>query len=539
MYHRDNIYGIYEERKLSEPCVLFQDYNGFWSIVSALYWSTSSRILVSRHPFSCIEEIISQYCPQCLSRYMDDEIRKFESRCPSCYECPSCSGILRNNSTEGTPMYLCSGCGWEYLSGTDSDDTSINTKDIFQSLLKSLKEVELGTSSRPMKKSDTDKRWKLADLEASLELKLSPSKFKGNTLKNIRSSPSEIKSSKELNCLLERISRPGLQQSFAKELLPLRIRLRSKRTLRCRKDVEEGKMSILVQPKLFPLGIKLYRLILLMLCYLSIHIHFTAFLDIILFSIIFYILLSCNFCSNACYYQLCFVNLEGDSSQKVQRGKWFVKDSSAIHEVPTILITKLPECHAIQKKEKSYLHLKITNPKDFKMKITIKSDISTGSRVYRSSGSSSDNLEESPSANRGRYAPFSLQTKRLQLSAPEIISFTVGAFEDELLRDDDDGGDGDLGISTNNSTELKELTEKGYSCVVSHNVAHLVIGLMIFPMREEDAISSSSIGLKGSLPIHEKGYNSCFVPLTITTEYGQDLLGNSFQSIIAFPSNES
>jgi hypothetical protein len=221
----------------------------------------------------------------------------------------------------------------------------------------------------------------------------------------------------------------------------------------------------------------------------------------------------------------------------VQRGKWFVKDSSAIHEVPTIIITKLPEYHAIQKKEISYLHLKITNPKDFKMKITIKSDISTGSRMYCSGGSSSDNLEESPSANRGRYAPFSLETKRLQLSTPESISFTVGAFEDELLRDDDDDqGDGDLGIGTNNGMEPKQLTEEGYSCIVSHNVAHLVIGLMIFPIREEDPMSPT--GLE-SVTSHEKICNSCFVPLTITTEYGQDLPENSFQSIIAFPSNES
>lgn len=265
MNHKDNIYGIYEERKrLSEPCVLFQDYNGFWSIVSALYWSTSSRILVSRHPFSCIEEIISQYCPQCLSRYMDDEIRKFESRCPSCYECPSCSGILRNNSAEGTPMYLCTGCGWQSLSGIDSDDTLSNTNDVFQGLLKSLKDVDVGTSSQLVKNFDTSagKRWKLADLEASLELKLSPLKSKNNNLKNVRfPSTSDIKSSKDFNCLLERISSPGLQRSFTKELLPLRIRLRSKRTLRCRKDVEEGKMSILVQPKLFPLGIRLCSLV--------------------------------------------------------------------------------------------------------------------------------------------------------------------------------------------------------------------------------------------------------------------------------------
>lgn len=263
MFHKD-IYGIYEERKdLSEPCVLFKDYNGFWSNICDLYWSTSSRILVSRHPFSCIEEIISQYCPQCLSRYMDDEIRAYKSRCPSCYECPSCSGVLSHSGTDDTRIFLCSGCGWQFSGGTDSEDMSSNTKDTFQCLLKSLKTVDLDIiSSQLENKSDMSKRWKLVDLEASLLLRSSPLKSKGIQGKNVRvSTSSEIKSSRDLNFLSERLSSPRLQQPFTKNLLPLRIRLRSKRTLRCRKDVEEGKMSILVQPKLFPLGIKLSMLL--------------------------------------------------------------------------------------------------------------------------------------------------------------------------------------------------------------------------------------------------------------------------------------
>jgi hypothetical protein len=227
----------------------------------------------------------------------------------------------------------------------------------------------------------------------------------------------------------------------------------------------------------------------------------------------------------------------------VQRGKWFVKDSSAIHEIPTIVITKLPECHTILEGEIVYLHLKITNPKDFKMKITLKSDNTTDSRMYCSGGNNSNNGNESSSnlANRGRYVPFSLETRRLQLMNPESISFTVGAFEDELLRDDDDDdGNGDLGSGPHNeSLELKELSEKGYSCTASHNVAHLVVGVVISPIRKEDAEDVvNSQGLESSA-IHKEVYNSCFLPLTITTEYGEDLRENSFQSIIAFPSNES
>jgi hypothetical protein len=65
------------------------------------------------------------------------------------------------------------------------------------------------------------------------------------------------------------------------------VSLRSKRTIRCRKDVEDGKMSILLQPKNFA--------------------------------------------------------LEGDSSLKLQRGKWSVKDSSAAYRVPNIKAVALTD----------------------------------------------------------------------------------------------------------------------------------------------------------------------------------------------------
>jgi hypothetical protein len=59
---------------------------------------------------------------------------------------------------------------------------------------------------------------------------------------------------------------------MAEQLLPQRTYLRAKKMLRCRRDVKQGKMSILIQPKTFP--------------------------------------------------------LEGDSSHKLHQGKWFLKDSS-------------------------------------------------------------------------------------------------------------------------------------------------------------------------------------------------------------------
>jgi hypothetical protein len=105
----------------------------------------------------------------------------------------------------------------------------------------------------------------------------------------------------------------------------------TKRTLRCRSDVENGKMSILVQPKSFP--------------------------------------------------------LEGDSSLKIQRGKWWVKDSSAVHEVPAIVVTKLPvfngfaessNSRVVERTDEDFnnysvLHLKVINPKDTDIQIALSS----------------------------------------------------------------------------------------------------------------------------------------------------------------------
>ena len=45
----------------------------------------------------------------------------------------------------------------------------------------------------------------------------------------------------------------GTASVLASNLLPSRVRLKTRRTLRCRRDVEEGKLSILLQPKTLPL----------------------------------------------------------------------------------------------------------------------------------------------------------------------------------------------------------------------------------------------------------------------------------------------
>ena len=71
-----------------QPLVLFMDYNGYWAPLSALFYSSASRVLVSQHPDSCLEDIVSYYCPHCVKRFPEEDCEKFGNRCPSCVLCP-------------------------------------------------------------------------------------------------------------------------------------------------------------------------------------------------------------------------------------------------------------------------------------------------------------------------------------------------------------------------------------------------------------------------------------------------------------------
>ena len=472
-------FAIYQERvTLNHPCVLYRDYKGFWSPLSALFWSTSSQLLVSWHPFSCVEDIISQYCPQCLSRYMEEEVRTSLNRCPSCFQCPCCSGILhRSSDGAGVTNFTCSGCSWRHTLGNDNGSSS--TDDYFNKILQSLRDEESGCllTKAPTTPANLGTRWKMSDLENSL---LSKCTSNNNDKKEFCEAEVSESSLATSDCMLttlnQRLNFPGTQPSMMTGLKPIGMALRSKKTVRCRKDVEEGKMSILVQPKLFP--------------------------------------------------------LEGDSSQKLQRGKWFVKDSSAVHEVPSISITKLPDSKSIAEKESSLLHITITNPKDSKLRIWITHD-STCSR---------DNILQSAHKTESVIStgvrPFLCSTEELVLESTDALEIELGAFEDELLRDDEDDVDLDDG-SVNSMKSIEdssmELATRGWTYSSSHNIANIVIAVRLSPtnnnQNNEDPLSD-----------HE---NTCMIyalPLLIHTELQDDSRPGvapprlQFQAMIAFPS---
>lgn len=160
--------------------------------------------------------------------------------------------------------------------------------------------------------------------------------------------------------------------------MPGRVHLRTKRTVRCRRDFEQGKMSILVQPKQLP--------------------------------------------------------LEGDSSMKVHRGRWWVKDLSAIHFVPSVNVLKLPPPSAILSGNLTRVELLLTNPRDFAVSITIQSTCVNQRETYNESHPP---IKPTLRLQLQPFPPCLLHEGEVQPG----VKVVLGAHEDELLRDTHSGGD--------------------------------------------------------------------------------------------------
>ena len=356
---------FYKQRELKSPSILFMDYNGWWGPLSSLYFSNSSQMLVSRHPESCIQEIISYYCPQCLTRYMEDEIKSYRYRCPSCFQCPCCFGFLVVTALSSTDcVFQCGMCFWRSdscgLVGGDKSELEMaitererndRRGDAFKDLLTALQSSPLSSqSSRILKppslsseklvaaseqqqNTQIRQHWRVSDAE--LQWNKTPMTFNPyedsvlyNLMKHepdlfidhsdVTEAYLKLTHSHQFTSIRQRFHQESSQPINTMDLFPIRIKLHSKRTLRCRKDVDDGKLSILVQPKTFP--------------------------------------------------------LEGDSSLK-QRGKWWVKDASAIHEIPRVVITNIPKLRhtpgSARKEMNAHITLEITNPKDFSLDIII------------------------------------------------------------------------------------------------------------------------------------------------------------------------
>jgi len=328
------------------PLVLYEDYNGLWCPLAELYWSNSSHVLVSRHPLSSIEELISAYCPHCLQRFMEEDTGNYQNKCPACYLCPVCSGALVVASLPLAPGKLALTCNSCFYRSDCCGIVGSDKPEIDACVLE--RERENSGIDAFTKIQNQLQTWDGGRLIEDQQHTISANSPHASSFSNISSrSDSEFLDAHQIALTLWQ-NQPTLLACS----LPPRVRLRSKRTLRCRLDVEASKMSILAQPKTFP--------------------------------------------------------LEGDSSLKIQRGKWWVKDSSAIHDIPRLVLIRLPDDELLKKGEIDFLHFELSNPKDAPAKLTL-SCVITESTLLPNMPPQEDNSQ--------------------------MYTATLGAFEDELLRE--------------------------------------------------------------------------------------------------------
>lgn len=328
--------------------ILLSSDRGFWTPQSKLYFSQSSRILVSRHPLEVVEEILYTYCPQCFSRFSEDDAIEAGNTCLSCKQCPQCDGIIQATGTE----LICSSCRLQLPS--TSEKMIPPHQEPFDALLAQYQSLCKKKMPVSRHNEQDDSHWKMADLE-----------------RKIADNEARIGSA-FVDYLVEQ-RRTVLDQS-SNVVLARGVRLRSKRTVRCRKDLEEGKLNILIQPKPYP--------------------------------------------------------LDGDSSMKLQTGDWWVKDSSAIHLLPLVTIVCCPSISDLDSDQWKYISLKFRNPKDspaiiqFGGRTTTKQEDSYV--VVNANGSIS--VESAlHRANISSYFP----------NDADELTVNLEPYEDELLRGDD------------------------------------------------------------------------------------------------------
>ena len=442
-------YGIYKNENISKTIILHLDYNGFWAPLGNLYLSSSSNLIVSRHPLSCIYEYQGfMYCPQCLTRYQVDDVKEYKNCCPSCVECPSCTSILSLSVDKNVFVYTCGYCKWQ----SDTFDIRGDTKEdlekqvlekennvserSFQYLLNAYKMADNNFISNKESRSVVNKEdlshyfhlssksnsfavnndkalehWTINDMEDIIN-----NKHKTNHFNVIDESPLYnhlYKDSFDSNSLYDPT------QIFSESLnnIPKRVKLLAKQILRCRKDAEENKLNIILQPKTLP--------------------------------------------------------LEGDSSQKLHKGKWWMKDASAVHSLPRLCLKRLYSLSDYQN-GKGKLVIQITNPKDVPIEIQILNMSST-------------ETESSISNEPNNYRSF--------LPAQEVDSIVrivgdspvlrIGAYEDDLLLDEE--------LSTPNTTSASQTTtnEDNWQMKIHNNTAFVEIPLMISHNQSPETESSS------------------------------------------------
>jgi hypothetical protein len=167
--------------------------------------------------------------------------------------------------------------------------------------------------------------------------------------------------------------------------------------------------------------------------------------------------------------------LEGDSSMKVHRGKWWVKDSSAIHVVPAVTIVRLHRSPDLVGSQDLRIDLLVSNPSD--QPVTV--ELRAGS------------IECGEAKELGERAPFACTTVVLEPCPSEQeppVTVSLAAYEDELLRESDDG-DGGLALAR----EIKRLRAESSRSDLWHSAVSLHSARISVPLKAVGTESGAAL----------------------------------------------
>lgn len=273
---------------MKQPRVYVADCEDQWRPLNNLYYLPTANSLVSQESQNVMEEVISQFCPQCFTVYNSEQASQQLNSCMFCTLCLRCNSILSVVEKSDESYFVCRYCTWiskPQLKASSKSSLLQACNDHFASSCQATQSVFdnlVSALSRMSKKSSENKSEKPLQRQTYDEFEQSVESRTIDSLSAIREFHQSSLSNETYNALLSQTpSSIGL----------CRVPLSTKRTLRIAEanipSGATGRSNILVQPKTSP--------------------------------------------------------LEGDSSMKLQRGKWFFKDTSAVHEVPSLWIRALDD----------------------------------------------------------------------------------------------------------------------------------------------------------------------------------------------------
>jgi len=313
---------------VSDISIRYSCWDGRLCGIAELLFCESCRRILSRHPQDVVDEIDSYYCQQSLDNLPSSEAMTYLNRSTRFFECSRCCNVLSIRATSGAAVskyfengtpnvedntvlyYFCCGhCRWDSLScglfGHSPEDLikvghekETNARESESRLVSQLVSHFQGMDKVGIPEDvDVDEKmnklWRWQDAEDEY-----------TKVSSIHTSPMVLETSNDIQETFHQLEQENCESQTGIEkalVLPDRLSLRTKRSIRCRQCMASGLPNILVKPQINP--------------------------------------------------------LKGDSSMRTNIGAWFKKKSLAYDYLPRIVAHYHPSDDKI-------LQLVVTNPRD-------------------------------------------------------------------------------------------------------------------------------------------------------------------------------